>query len=131
MPGTITSSQKKSLARKVSLLGQLKAEKDDIESQIKELQDSIVEILDSVEQKSLVVELEDRSVKATKIQAVRTTIDESSLKKSLGDKIWLKVSVRVLDKKRLEAAIAHGEVDPLVVAECSTETESAPYIKLS
>lgn len=38
---------------------------------------------------------------------------------------------RVLDKKKLEANIASGDVDPIAVAECTTETPNKPYVKLT
>lgn len=121
----------KALAEKVALLESLKQEKAEVDGQIKELQADIISILDRAEQKSLSVDIEGRSVKATKVQSVKTMIDEGSLKRTLGEKLWLKVSTRVLDKKKLEAFIATGEVDPMVVAECSTESENAPYIKIT
>lgn len=120
-----------SISSKVILLDTLKRERDDIDAQIKELQEDIIDALDQKGDKSLVVDLEDRTLKATKVQSVRTIIDENTLKKSLGEKTWMKVSTRVLDKKKLEAYIATGEVDPMIVAECSTEAPSSPYIKIT
>lgn len=120
-----------SISSKVILLDQLKRERDDIDAQIKDLQSDIIDALDSKGEKSLVVDLDDRAIRATKVQSVRTVIDENTLKKSLGEKVWMKVSTRILDKKKLEAYIATGEVDPMIVAECSTETPSSPYIKIT
>lgn len=116
---------------KIVLLDQLKRERDDIDVQIKELQSVIIDTLDKTDQKTVAVDTDDRTIKATKVQPVRTIIDESTLKKSLGEKVWMKVSTRVLDKKKLEAYMATGEVDPMIVAECSTESPSSPYIKLT
>jgi len=121
----------KALASKVALLEQLKQDKAEVDGQIKDLQAEIIDLLDRAEEKTFVVDLDGRQVKATKVQGVKTVIDESSLKRSLGEKLWMKVSTRVLDKKKLEAFIAAGEVDPMTVAECSTENEIAPYVKLS
>lgn len=120
-----------SISSKVILLDQLKRERDDIDAQIKDLQSDIIDALDNKGEKSLVVDLDDRAIRATKVQSVRTVIDENTLKKSLGEKVWMKVSTRILDKKKLEAYIATGEVDPMIVAECSTETPSSPYIKIT
>ena len=121
----------KLLADKVARLEQLKHDKLEIDGQIKELQTDIIDTLDRAEQKSISVELDGRTIKATKVQGVKTTIDENSLKRSLGEKLWMKVSTRMLDKKKLEAFIATGEVDPMVVAECSTESGNAPYVKIT
>ena len=121
----------KLLADKVARLEQLKHDKLEIDGQIRELQTDIIDTLDRAEQKSISVELDGRTIKATKVQGVKTTIDENSLKRSLGEKLWMKVSTRMLDKKKLEAFIATGEVDPMVVAECSTESGNAPYVKIT
>ena len=121
----------KLLADKVARLEELKRDKSEIDGQIKELQTDIIDTLDRAEQKSISVELDGRTIKATKVQSVKTIIDESSLKRSLGEKLWMKVSTRMLDKKKLEAFIATGEVDPMIVAECSTESDNAPYVKIT
>lgn len=122
---------RKSITSQVALLDSLKREKADIDTQIKEVEAWIIDNLDQSGQKTIEVDLEDRRIKATKVQGTRTAIDENSLKRSLGEKLWLKVSTRVLDKKKLEAFVSTGEVDPLVVAECSTESATSPYIKLT
>lgn len=121
----------KKITDKIALLDDLKRDRDDIDEQIKEVQADIISELDRIQEKTIVVEVQDRKIKATKVEGIRTTIDENSLKKSLGEKLWMKVSSRVLDKKKLEAHIASGEVDPIVVAESSTEKANAPYIKLT
>lgn len=120
-----------SITKNIILLEQLKHDRDQIDAQIKVLQDDIIDALDKMEEKTLIVDVDDRAIKATKVQPVRTVIDENSLKRSLGEKLWMKISTRILDKKKLEAYIATGEVDPMIVAECSTENPSSPYIKLS
>lgn len=122
---------KKSIVTKVLELEQAKRERERLDREIADLQEAIMTQLDGMGQKSLTVDLEDRNIKVTKVQGIRTIIDEISLKKKLGAKAWEHVSTRVLDKKKLEAHIATGEVDPLVVAECSTEQPNKPYLKLS
>lgn len=121
----------KKITDKIALLDTLKRERDEISEQIDQVQSEIIAELDRVQEKTFVVEIDNRKVKATKVEGIRTTIDENSLKRSLGEKLWMKVSSRVLDKKKLEAHIASGEVDPLVVAEASTEKANAPYIKIT
>ena len=122
---------RKSVASQVALLDQLKQDKKTLDSQIKEVEGWIIDHLDELGQKKISVDVSDRQITATKVQGTRTTIDENSLKRSLGEKLWLKVSTRILDKKKLEAYIASGEVDPLLVADCSTDSESAAYIKIT
>ncbi len=122
---------RKTIANQVALLDQLKQEKTDIAEKIKEVEAWLIDQLDEAGQKTLTVDVADRHVKVTKVQGTRTVIDENTLKRSLGEKLWMKVSTRVLDKKKLEAFIASGEIDPLVVADSSTETENAAYIKIT
>ena len=113
-------------------LDELRRQKDELEDTIDALQQRIVATLDSLEVKSHEVEVNgSRSIKATRAQSNRTVIDEVGLKKSLGETLWNKVSSRVLDKKKLEAYIASGEVNPTTVAKCSTENEGKPYIRIT
>ena len=123
------------LKRRVELLEKLRHEKELLDVQIKDVQAEIVDALDDMDQKSISVPVSskegERLVKATKIQNHRTTIDEASLRHALPEKVWIMISTRVLDKKKLEAHMAAGDVDPTVVANASTETASAPYIKIS
>jgi hypothetical protein len=122
---------KKSIVTKVIELEAAKRERERLDQHIADLQSAILTQLDGMGQKSMTVELEDRNIKVTKVQGVRVTIDELSLKKRLGAKTWDQVSTRVLDKKKLEANIASGDVDPIAVAECTTETPNKPYVKLT
>ncbi len=122
---------KKSLAAKVAALESLRNEKDRIDAEIKKIQSDLITHLDEHETKTLDVEVDGRPVTITRVQAVRTEIDEVALRESLDKSEWLKVTTRVLDKKKLEAHIASGEIDVRVVADCTSEKPSSPYIKLS
>lgn len=113
-------------------LDELRRQKDELEGTIDALQQRIVATLDSLEVKSHEVEVKGgRSIKATRSQNNRTVIDEIALKKAMGESLWNKVSSRVLDKKKLEAFIASGEVSATAVAKCSTENEGKPYIRIT
>lgn len=87
----------------------------------------------------LVDELIRAGRKSSEYQGVRATLmkqseyrfDEPGLKKALGARVWNKLTVAKLDKKKLEAAMANGDVDPVVVAAYAAEKESAPYIRLT
>jgi hypothetical protein len=122
---------KRGLNNRIVRLQELKQERDAIDAEIKAMQQEVIDALDDLNEKSISVDIEGRQVKATKVEPVRTTIDENSLKRALGEKAWMKVSTRILDKKKLEAYIATGEVDAMVVAECTTENPSSPYIKIT
>lgn len=113
-------------------LDELRRQKEDLEGTIDALQQRIVAALDSIEVKSHEVEVNGgRTIKATRSQNNRTVIDEIALKKAMGESLWNKVSSRVLDKKKLEAFIASGEVSATAVAKCSTENEGKPYIRIT
>lgn len=106
----------------------LKAERDQLDKQIKTIQDSII---DTMGDEPLTVEEGDRVIRVTKVQGFRSVWDEAALRSMLGQSGWLKVSSRVLDKKKLESKIAGGEVDPEVVVECVTEMPNAPYLRFT
>lgn len=122
---------KKSLVTKIATLESLRNDKDRIDAQIKELQSELIDHLDAMETKTLSVDMDGRPVTLTRVQAVRTKIDDTALRLVLDKNIWLKVTTRVLDAKKLEAHIASGEVDALTVSECTSEVLNSPYIKLS
>lgn len=123
---------RKSISDKIVELDSVKREREALDARIATLQSQIIDHLDSSEIKSLTVEDPDgRQIKVTKVQGIRTIIDEGSLKSKLGAKMWNKVSTQVLDKKKLEAHIATGDIDPLLVADCSTEQTNKPYVKLT
>jgi chromatin segregation and condensation protein Rec8/ScpA/Scc1 (kleisin family) len=129
-------TSKRILTNRIQKLEELRQEKEVIDTQIKVLQAEIVDALDDLDQKTMTVTVAnkagvERMVKATKVQNHRSTIDEASLRSALPEKVWIMVSTRALDKRKLEAHMAAGDVDPIVVANASTETLSAPYIKLS
>lgn len=69
------------------------------------------------------------TITATVIRGSRLIIDEDRLKKQLGATIWNKITQKVLDKQRLEAAIALGDIDPNTVAMVSEERQNKPYFK--
>jgi hypothetical protein len=54
--------------------------------------------------------------------------DEAKLKKALGVTLWNKVSTRRLDERKLKAFIKSGEVDAIVVAQCSNEEPGTPRL---
>lgn len=82
-----------------------------------------------------ITERGEKTVKGTSgratLSAKRTTeYNEPSLQKRLGASLWNKITTRVLDKKKLLAYIASGEVDGAVVAACSSETTGKPYVTI-
>lgn len=69
--------------------------------------------------------------KAALVTATTIVIDEKKLKRVIGARLWNKVTVQKLDKKKLEAAVELGEVDMSDVAKSSDEVPKAPYIRIT
>jgi len=120
-----------SLPKLVAEYDRLKQERDALDAQMKTVQAGMLAALDAKGEKTIPVEVDGRTVKVTRVQAISMIIDESSLKRLLGEKGWMKVSTRVLDRKKLEASIAANETDPILVAEASSEKVGAPYVKVT
>ena len=69
-------------------------------------------------------------VTGTLVESTGLTIDEERLKRAVGATKWQGITSRVLDRAKLEDAIAKGVIDPTLVAECSQETPRRPYVKI-
>lgn len=59
----------------------------------------------------------------------KMVVDEDRLKKALGASQFNKLTSPVLDEAKVEAAIQLGDVDPNVVASCTSESET-PYLEV-
>jgi transcriptional regulator with AAA-type ATPase domain len=95
--------------------------------EVKELQTRLLELMGTT--KTVRVDMEDGTpVNVTVVRGTKVNIDENGLKKALGASMWDKVTTKSLDMKKLQAYIASGEIDPMVVANVSKETAIAPYV---
>ena len=125
-----SASPQKQLDTLVVQLDDARREKDALDKRIKELQSTILDNFG--DQKTVTVDTADgRTLKATRVQNVRTSIDDLALKAAVTAPLWNKITVRTLDKTKVEAFIGSGELDPSIVAQCSTETPSSPFIKIT
>lgn len=68
---------------------------------------------------------------ATAVYGERLKINEDALKKAVGAPMWTAISVRKLDKGKLEEAIGSDKIDPHVVATCSTIEPNKPYVRVT
>lgn len=108
-------------------LAELRSQKKVLEEEIKSLQAEVLDWLDRHEQESVT---SDRVI-VNKVAPTKLVVDERMLKKKLGARRWRFVTKRVLDEDLLEMAIAEGEVDPVVVSQCSHEVpRSRPYVRV-
>jgi len=73
----------------------------------------------------------NRIASITYVQSRTPVIDEKGLRKALGARVFDKYTVKKLDKRKMEAAMETGEVDPVTVAKFVTERLSAPYPKFT
>lgn len=91
----------------------------------------MVELLDEEEIKSSSIE-EDGVRNTVTIAAPRTTVtyDEAGLKKALGAKTYIKITISKLDKAKLEAAVQDGEIDSRIVAQHATISTGARSVRL-
>lgn len=67
----------------------------------------------------------------TYVQNTTSVLDEEGLKKALGAPVFSTLTVAKLDKKKLEAAMDRGTVDPVIVGQYVTEKASAPFIRFT
>ncbi len=68
---------------------------------------------------------------ATLGQSTSRTINEEKLKRKVGPGIWRKITTLMLDKKKAEAAIASGLIDPVDYADCIEVTPGAEFAKVT
>lgn len=76
------------------------------------------------------VEVDGIQITGTLVAGSTMAIDEDRLKRALGATKWQSVTSRVLDKAKLEDAIARNLIDATVVAQCSVETPRRPYVTI-
>lgn len=109
-----------------------KAEAQKLGKEIDDLSTSILAGLDTLDIDSVVaVGPDGLTHTAKRVQGQRTSIDEGSLKKRVGARVWKTITTLVLDRKKLEAAIAAGDIDENIVASCSTTHDNKPYVRLT
>lgn len=118
---------------KVARLDELTQQAEVIAEEIKRIRTELLADVQKAGVKTLPVVVDDRVFKVTLVEPKpRLVIDEASLKNALGEKGWMRVSTRIMDRKKLEASIAANETDPQIVAECSSEVPgAAPHIKVT
>lgn len=67
----------------------------------------------------------------TYVRPVRLGIDEQGLRRALTARVFDKYTKRVLDRKKMEAAMESGDVDPVTVAKYVHPESGSAYVKFS
>jgi hypothetical protein len=91
----------------------------------------LIESLRAAGDKSTSLTEGDKVQRATVVQTETTKIDEEGLRKALGVKLWNKVTVKKVDKAKLTAIIADGEISPELASGFLTVQKNKPYIRYS
>jgi hypothetical protein len=70
-----------------------------------------------------------KAYRVTFVQGETTEIDEPGLRKALGATQYRKYTQEKLDRKKLEAALDQGEVDPIVVGQHVRVKPNKPFLR--
>lgn len=128
------SDTRRKAINRIFTLRDLRTEKRALEERIGVTQSELIALLDTLSIKSLsVIDPKEESIKitATKVTGSTLEFDQAKLRKKLGTATWNKVTTRTLDRAKLESLIASGAIDPLTIAECATEKEKKPYVRIT
>lgn len=112
-------------------LKRAKAVRDEADEMVTAITEDLVAAMKKEGTTTLKCRDDKDAITGTLVEATRVLIDEDRLKKNLGARMWDRVTKKVLDKPKLEDAIARGDVDPNVVAQCSEVKANRPYVKVT
>lgn len=122
----------KGLDEKIVRLDDLRGQVKGLNADIAELQEEVLEDMASLGLNSRTVRQPNgKPLKATRMQNTSLVFNEPALRKRLGSVLWNKVSTRSLDKRKLEQQIAEGNIAAQILAECSEEKTTKPFVKVS
>lgn len=117
----------------VEIIAGLNREIAGLEDQKKAHTAELCDLMQASKDKTIKVTTSDGLIAQGTLVAPQPTLvlDEGKLKKNLGAKLWVAITTRVLDRKKLDAFLASGEIDAAVIAQCSNESPRTPYIKIT
>jgi len=118
-----------SLQLRVQAVHELKLSAEHAKNVFEKAQLELIDYMKANQRKSAVVQHGDEEkLRATLVTPERLKVDEPALKKAVGYKLWGKITVPKLDRKKLEEAVLLGDIDPVVVSQCSQIAETKAYI---
>lgn len=130
MAKIVKRSSRPPLEQAICDLESKRSQKAELDAEIKALQGEVLELMGDAKT-SRAVAIDGRELKVTRIQNTSLLIDPESLKTKIGIPLWNKITTRVMDKKKLEAFVASGEISEIVVADCSSESLGSPFVKVT
>ena len=108
-----------------------RAELEAKQAEVAELAEALIKQMETDQRKSYRQRIGDQNYSLTYTRASSTLIDEPGLRKALGAKSFDKYTLRILDRKAMEAAMDQGEVDPVTVSKYVRVTHGRTYLRLS
>lgn len=112
-------------------LAQLKATEEALKKEKAVIEARLIAGMTSAGKDKVQADVDGETISGTVVRPERTTIDADGLSHDLTPKQWEKVSTRVLDKEKLEAAVVQKIVDITVVQRHSETTPTKPYVRVS
>ena len=119
--------QEGSVEELLDSLAAAKRERELVDEKIGKLQESLLKYAASTEAKTLT----SKRYRATVITSERVTYNNKTLKKALGAKLWNRIKKEQVDSSKLKSLVSGGQIDPMIVAQCSEITKSKPYLRIS
>lgn len=105
---------------------------DEAKRLVDDAQKRLVSEMDTAGETTIAFENEDgHTISGTLVKATRVVMDDEALQEMLTDEQWDKITTPVLDKSRLEAAVAMQIVSADTVAAASEVRENKPFIKMT
>jgi hypothetical protein len=91
----------------------------------------IVDWMTANQMKSDYARVEDHNYKITMVTRETLKFDEKTLLAALGKRRFAQVAQLKIDRSLLEKAVASGQIDANLVANCTVVSSSAPFLRIS
>lgn len=111
----------------------LKAVVEEAQQAFEAVQEELIEMMESEEVPSVSV-VEDSTgllYTGTVVHSESRVVDEEGLRQAVGSRAWKLVTRRVVDRKKLEAHTAAGDVSADTVAEYTVVKKRQPYVRFT